>query len=242
MNIDENSASEREPDEPEPNDGDLEIRQMKVQEIRAYKRLVSLPIRWVNAFNEIEGLLPKTWLDWSNTSLHLQEMWWYTRNHPWMSCIFIDFQLVMDIRHKGQITPRIPARSFTTANGDLHQLYGSVANRLETHKVTFLMARGSTEGGSLNHFFAVVFDYDFERACIYGNEIGASSQYHELFGGSHTWIDWAGPWLWEVIGRQLGWIHEEQEEPVFFDGIRLMYTNWPQVGCNNHFTTNQIGS
>jgi hypothetical protein len=235
-----NPSSEHEPDEPEPNDDDLEIRRAKAREIQAYRRFISLPTRWVNAFNEMENLLPKVWLDWSNISPYLQHSWWHTRNDPEMSCIFIDFQFIMDIKHKALLSHRAPARSFTTATGDLYNLYGSVANRIERHRVVFLMARASTEDGTPNHFFAVLFDYDYCRVGIYGNEVGTAPRRYALSGGSQSWAkEWAGPWLWEVIGRQLGWIGEGEE--VSLDVVSLMYNNWPQVCSNVFFLTIIIG-
>jgi hypothetical protein len=207
----------------------MDLRQQKLDEIQAYRTRAANPLYWVNAFENMHSLLPNIWPFESSLSLPSMDAWWYARNHPWMTCVFIDLLLITELRGQASSNDMPTIQSYgTKENSRLYALCGSVADRLQTHRAVFIITKALGDDSHENHYFVVIFDYDNYRAHIMGNEMRGRNDFHIEHGSSTEWDrKWRGPWLWEVIGRQLGWI--APEACLSYDSVRLIYSYWQQV-------------
>ena len=205
----------------------------------AYIWAKASPYEWLDILEDLDVFSPESWLSEKVICRYLMDSWWPLRHEALTTCTYLSFAILHEmsatIGQHGRANTERPT-GFT--DGPFHGQYGSVIPRVSNRRVCFVLIRKQKsmrmEGNrqvhairSPDHFFAVIFDYDSQRAYSFGAFGGttASVELHTAEEGG--WDAWDGPQLWEQLAHNLGWedaLHPDHD-------IYVVSKEWQQVSA-----------
>lgn len=223
----------------EPPHDDPELEAMRLSEIALYNDLRSNPISWADAYGQLHTLRMGQYIEAVCANPPLMTAWWRQRSGD-PPCIYISFPLIWEVRCR--LVRGMGIDPGPVEEGTIFRHYASIAQTITSRKVVFLMMKGAdievakkgvvTKRVEINHFFAVLFDYDLGEASIFGYRLGGEPGTSiQTTSTDPCWRSIEGPQLWEAVGRQLGWI----VDPDFLGGEQILISriDWPQVLLTN---------
>ncbi|KAG2335724.1 hypothetical protein BDR05DRAFT_953867, partial [Suillus weaverae] len=173
-------------------------------------RALARPLRWMHAVENLPTLLVNTWLDSQVANYYLAHAW-YDR--------------------LGRSKVRFV---------DMFAAAGTATEWTDDELKFFRLDHFVTEGQCpmvpvgfivhcINHFFAVIFDYNRRTAHVLGRFISVEGITAAAEGGQNNpndWNSWDGPRRWGSIAVLHGW------RPGDSDDVRIIAKNWIQNGVD----------
>jgi hypothetical protein len=215
---------------------------------KVYLHCKASPYEWQEMLEGLDVFGPGQWLSEKVICRSLMDLWWPRRYGAQTGVAYLPFGVVQElstaISKRGK-EGSSDSRGF--AQGPFYGQYSSVIPCLPCKRVGFVLIRNL---GSMcspdsswaapvqnpNHFFAIVFDYDLQRAHSFGAFCGSQVAVDDLSGNEGSWNKWYGPQLWRDIASLLGWGDTLQP----FDQVRVVGKEWPQVMFPHANATAQV--
>lgn len=207
----------------------------------AYLCARASPYEWQEILNDLSIFEPGEWLSEKVVCRPLMDSWWSRRHEAQTKCTYLPFSILhemsMAIRNGGADDS---THVHGLVGGRFYNQYGSIIPHLTHRRVGFVLIRnisslcGITNTGvgygqqKANHFFAVVFDYDSQRAYSFGAH-GGGRDVNVQIAEESKWDTWYGPDLWREIAYNLGW-----EDSIHSTGmVHVISKEWEQAGIHH---------
>jgi hypothetical protein len=156
---------------------------------------------------EMKTLLPKAWLAGSVLDFTLLEYWLSIGEEAQMYYISLDFSKSLELPVPEQVNQY---RKWSPIRPSANGVYAYQPVVFLTH--------------SMDHYFAVVFDYQKLTAYVFGSKSRTG-----LLKGQALWKSWGGSELWSNFALYHGW---ELSDP---NTVTVYARQWPQVFSNKSY-------
>jgi len=229
------------------NKTDTRLKSLMTNDHMAYLRCKASPLEWGDILDSLDVFGPQGWLSEKAICRTLMDLWWPLRYESQTGCVYLPFLNIHEIstsisnREGGSCNPT------GFEKGPFYNQYSSVIPHVSCRRVGFVLFRNmasirtpnspSTHAmENANHYFAVVFDYDSQRAYSYG-ACGLDRPGAECSVATESnWDRWYGPELWKDLAYHMGW--EETLMPL--NEIYVISKEWEQVSCPMPYDTTTI--
>lgn len=200
-----------------------------------YLQRKASPYEWLEVLGNLDVLAPKGWLSQKVICRLLMDLWWPLRHDKQTPLVYLPLEVLHEvsvaIQRRAVGTPHVRFEESPFFSQYSSLIPFSSCKRIgfilirDLHSMKLQPFRQNDPIRNPNHFFAVVFDYDSQRAFAFGAFAGGGPASQCQVATESNWNRWLGHKLWISLAHSLGW--EDALRP--FNQVYVVSKEWNQV-------------